>query len=98
VPQDSVYSGVVSLRGFRTVLFLAEMNSLPVWATDIENAYLIEAQTDPLSNVKKSEFTESEFRVFVSKTYIRHSFTNRTIPRTRMIFLLTSTLLTPPKK
>jgi hypothetical protein len=27
-PLDSVYSGVVSLRGFRLVLFLAELNGL----------------------------------------------------------------------
>jgi hypothetical protein len=35
VPQDSVYSGVVSLRGSRTVLFLAELSGLYTWATDI---------------------------------------------------------------
>ena len=27
---DSVYSGVVSLRGFRMLLFLAELNGLPI--------------------------------------------------------------------
>ncbi len=43
-PVDSVYSGVVSLRGFRLVLFLAELNDLETWATDIGNAYL-EANT-----------------------------------------------------
>jgi Reverse transcriptase (RNA-dependent DNA polymerase) len=40
IPLDSVYSGVVSLRGFRLVLFLAELNHLQIWATDIGNAYL----------------------------------------------------------
>jgi hypothetical protein len=40
VPVDSVYSGVVSLRGLRIVLFLAELNGLETWATDIGNAYL----------------------------------------------------------
>jgi hypothetical protein len=44
VPVESVYSGVVSLRGFRLVLFLAELNKLETWATDIGNAYL-EAET-----------------------------------------------------
>ena len=43
-PIDSVYSSVVSLRGFRLVLFLAELNSLETWATDIGNAHL-EAET-----------------------------------------------------
>lgn len=40
IPVDSVYSGVVSLRGLRLVLFLAKLNGLPVWTTDIGNAYL----------------------------------------------------------
>ncbi len=40
VPLDSVYSGVVSLRGLRLLVFLAELNGSQVWATDIGNAYL----------------------------------------------------------
>jgi hypothetical protein len=28
------------LRGFRIVLFLAELNHLEIWATDIGNTYL----------------------------------------------------------
>ena len=43
-PVDSVYSGVVSLRSLRLVLFLAELNKLKVWGADIGNAYL-EAKT-----------------------------------------------------
>ena len=44
IPLDSVYSGVVSLRGLRLVIFLAELNDLETFATDIGNAYL-EAHT-----------------------------------------------------
>ena len=44
VPLESVYSSVVSLKGLRLVVFLAELNGLEVWSTDIGNAYL-EAQT-----------------------------------------------------
>ena len=40
VPEESVYSGVVSLRGFRLVVFLAKLNNLKLWATDVSNAYL----------------------------------------------------------
>jgi Reverse transcriptase (RNA-dependent DNA polymerase) len=40
IAVDSVYSGVVRLRSFRLVLFLAELNHLQIWATDIGNAYL----------------------------------------------------------
>jgi hypothetical protein len=44
VPIDSVYSGVMSLRGLRMLIFLAELNKLETWAMDIGNAYL-EAET-----------------------------------------------------
>jgi len=44
IPLESVYSGGVSLWGLCLVLFLAELNHLEIWATDIGNAYL-EAET-----------------------------------------------------
>jgi hypothetical protein len=40
IPLESVDSGVVSLRGLRIITFLAELNGLDLWATDIGNAYL----------------------------------------------------------
>ena len=40
VPVDSNYSSVVSLRGFRLIAFLAELNGLKLWGTDISSAYL----------------------------------------------------------
>jgi Reverse transcriptase (RNA-dependent DNA polymerase) len=39
-PIDSVYSGVVSLRSLRIVVFLAELNDLELHAADVSNAYL----------------------------------------------------------
>jgi len=45
IPVDSVYSGVVSLCGLHIVTFLAELNNLKLWATNIGNAYL-EALTE----------------------------------------------------
>jgi hypothetical protein len=39
-PLDSVYSGVVSLRSLRLVIFLAELNGLTLYAADVGNAYL----------------------------------------------------------
>ena len=39
-PMDSIYSGVVSIPGIRLVTFIAELNGLELWATDIGNAYL----------------------------------------------------------
>ena len=41
---ESVYSGVVSLRGIRLVVFLAELNGFKLWGADFGNAYL-EAKT-----------------------------------------------------
>ena len=43
-PLESVYSGVVSLRSLRIVIFLAELNEQELWGADIGNAYL-EAKT-----------------------------------------------------
>jgi hypothetical protein len=40
IPLESVCSSVVSLRGLRIVIFLAELNGLDLCATDIGNAYL----------------------------------------------------------
>ena len=39
---DSVYSGVVSLRGLIIILFLDDLNNLEKFSTDIGNAYLEE--------------------------------------------------------
>jgi Reverse transcriptase (RNA-dependent DNA polymerase) len=41
IPVDSFYSGVIWLR---SIIFIAELNGLPTWSTDIGNAYL-EAKT-----------------------------------------------------
>ena len=38
--EESVYSGVVSLRVIRLVVFLAELNHLKLWGADVGNAYL----------------------------------------------------------
>ena len=39
-PIDSIYSQVVSTRSLRLSIFLAKLNNMKVWATDIGNAYL----------------------------------------------------------
>ena len=44
-PVDSIYSGVVSLRSLRMVVFLSQLNNLEIWGADVGNAYL-EAYTD----------------------------------------------------
>ena len=64
-PLDSVYSGVVSLRGICTLAFLAELNGMDIWATDIGNAYL-EARTKEKLYVKAGpEFGELEGHILI---------------------------------
>ena len=60
IPVDSVYSGVVSLRGFRLLIFLAELNGLEVWRTDISSAYLEAYTKEKVCIVAGPEFRELE--------------------------------------
>ena len=60
IPVDSVYSGVVSLRGLRIMLFLAELNQLDTWATDIGNAYLEAETSEKVYIVAGTEFGEEQ--------------------------------------
>ena len=39
-PVESIYSGVVSLRNLKIVIFLGKLNNLELWGADIGNAYL----------------------------------------------------------
>jgi hypothetical protein len=67
IPVDSVYSGVVSLRGLRIMLFLAELNDLEVWATDIGNAYLEAHTKEKLYIIAGSEFGDKQGRILIIK-------------------------------
>ena len=60
VPVDSVYSGVVSIRGLKLMIFLSELNGLDLWATDIGNAYLEAYTSEKVAIVAGSEFGELE--------------------------------------
>ena len=65
VPLTSVYSGVVSLCGIRMVTFLAELNSLSLWATDIGNAYLEAETSEKVYIIAGPEFGSRENHVLV---------------------------------
>ncbi len=65
VPTESVYSGVVSLRGVRMVTFLSELNGMELWATDIGNAYLEAYTAEKLFFVAGPEFGELEGRMLI---------------------------------
>ena len=73
--MESVYSGVVSLRGFRMLLFIAELNGLETWATDIASAYL-EAYTDEKVCIEAGpEFGELQGHILIiyKALYALHS-------------------------
>jgi hypothetical protein len=65
VPLESVYSGVVSLRGICIIVFLAEHNELQLWATDVGNAYLEAETSEKLYIVAGSEFGKLQGSILV---------------------------------
>ena len=65
VPLESVYSGVVSLRGIRLIVFLAELNDLEVYQTDIGNAFLEAKTTEKVFVIAGGEFGELKDHIFI---------------------------------
>ena len=59
-PIDSVYSSVVSLRGIRIIAFLAELNGLKLWGTDVGSAYLEAYTKEKVYIVAGPEIRERE--------------------------------------
>ena len=39
-PVESIFSGVVSLKSLRMVVFLSQLNNLEIWGADVGNAFL----------------------------------------------------------
>jgi Reverse transcriptase (RNA-dependent DNA polymerase) len=60
IPIESAYSGVVSLRSLRLVMFLAELNKLELWGADIGNAYLEAETREKVFIVAGPEFGERQ--------------------------------------
>jgi hypothetical protein len=65
IPLDPVYSGVVSIKGFRLVIFLAELNNLELWATDIGNAYLEAYTSEKVYIIAGPEFGSFEAHAMI---------------------------------
>ena len=64
-PVESIYSGVVSLRSLRMVVFLSQLNDLETWGADVGNAYL-EAYTDQkLCIIAGPEFKELQGHLLI---------------------------------
>ena len=65
VPLESVYQGMVSLRGVRMVMFLAELNGMECWSTDVTAAYLESVNLEKHHTIGGPEFGDLEGHVLV---------------------------------
>ena len=65
VPLESVYSGVVSLRSLRLVVFAGELNRLDIWGSDVGNAYLESFTKEKVFIVAGPEFGALEGHVLL---------------------------------
>ena len=64
-PMESVYSRVVSLRGLRVVMFLAELNKLLLWGGDAGNAYLEALAKEKLNIIAGPEFGKLQGHILI---------------------------------
>ena len=64
-PIENIYSGVVSQRNLRLVIFLGKLNHLDLWGADIGNAYLEAFTDEKLYIVAGPEFHELEGYILI---------------------------------
>ena len=67
-PVENIYSGVVSQRNLRLVLFLGELNDLDIWEADIGNAYL-KAFTDEKLYIVATQNLRNFILIFLKVLY-----------------------------
>ena len=64
-PIENIYSGVVSQRNLRLVIFLGKLNHLDLWGADIGNAYLEAFTAEKLYIVAGPGFQELEGYILI---------------------------------
>ena len=74
-PVESIYSGVVSLRSLRMVVFLSQLNDLELWGADVGNAYLKAYTDEKLCIIAGPEFKELQghLLIMIKALYGTHS-------------------------
>lgn len=61
------YSGVISLKGLKTVIFLAKLNNLKLYSTDNSLAYLTAKCSEQAAIVAGSEFGKLKDHISITK-------------------------------
>ena len=64
-PVESIYSGVVSLRSLRMVVFLSQLNDLKIWGADVGIAYLEVCTDEKLCTIAGPEFKELQGHLLI---------------------------------
>ena len=64
-PVENIYSGIVSIRHLRLLIFLGQLNNLELWGADIANTYLEGYTHETLFIIACPDFEELECFILI---------------------------------